>query len=148
MDTQYKLTCCNSPVIGKSADLKTGVSRTQSMPNFLKNKHFLPPDMHTYMCISGGKKCSFFAKLGVLCFIETPILRFVLLPYYRQTVNLRLIYENVCRYRVINKLTQYIPNQQQLNCQSIRGKSILARKYKNLSVRYGITVQNNILTSL
>ena len=53
--------------------------------------------MHTYMCISGGKKCSFFGKLGVLCFIETPNLRFVLLPYYRKTVNLRLIYENVCR---------------------------------------------------
>ena len=25
-----------------------------------KNEYFLPPDMHTYVCASGGKKCSFF----------------------------------------------------------------------------------------
>ena len=31
----------------------------------------------------GVKKCSFFGKFGVLCFLETPVLRFVLLPYYR-----------------------------------------------------------------
>ena len=27
--------------------------RTQ---NFPQNEHFLPPDTHTYICISGGKK--------------------------------------------------------------------------------------------
>ena len=37
----------------------------------------------SYVCVSGGKKCSFFGKFGVLCFLETPVLRFVLLPYYR-----------------------------------------------------------------
>ena len=37
-------------------------------------------------CVSGGKKCSFFGKFGVLCFLETPVLRFTLLPYYRRTV--------------------------------------------------------------
>ena len=30
-----------------------------------------------------GKKCSFVKRFGVLCFLETPILRFALLPYYR-----------------------------------------------------------------
>ena len=25
--------------------------KKQSMPNFLKNKHFLPPDTHTYVCV-------------------------------------------------------------------------------------------------
>ena len=25
--------------------------------NFPKNQHFLPPDTHTFMCVSGGKKC-------------------------------------------------------------------------------------------
>ena len=29
------------------------------------------------------KKCSFFGKFGMLCFLETPVLRFALLPYYR-----------------------------------------------------------------
>ena len=33
-----------------------------------------------------GKKCSFSGKFGVLCFLETPVLRFALLPYYRQNI--------------------------------------------------------------
>ena len=73
----------NSLIISKRANLKTVVSRKQSTPNFPKNEHFLPPDTHTYVCVSGGKKCSFFGKFGVLCFLETPVLRFVLLSYYR-----------------------------------------------------------------
>ena len=38
----------------------------------------------TYVCVSGGKECSFFGKFGMLCFLETPVLRFALLPYYRR----------------------------------------------------------------
>ena len=38
----------------------------------------------TYVRISEGKKCSFFRKFDVLFFLETPVLRFVLLPYYRR----------------------------------------------------------------
>ena len=30
------------------------------------------------MGVSGGKICSFFGKSGVLCFLETPVLRFAL----------------------------------------------------------------------
>ena len=44
------------------------------------------PLIRTYVCVSGGKKCSFFEKFGVLCFFETPVLRFALLPYYRRYV--------------------------------------------------------------
>ena len=75
-----------------------GVSRKQSTPNFPKNKDFLPPDTHTYVirkkkakgkitrnvCVSGGKKCSFFGNFGVPCFLETAVLRFTLLSYYRR----------------------------------------------------------------
>ena len=39
-----------------------------------------------YVCISGGKKCSFFGKFSVLCFLETPILRSVLLPYSQRVL--------------------------------------------------------------
>ena len=39
-----------------------------------------------YVCVSGDKKCSFFGKFGVLCFHETPDLRFALLPYYRRVL--------------------------------------------------------------
>ena len=55
-----------SSVIRQRANLKTGVSRKQSTPNFPKNEHFLPPDTHTYVCVSGGKKCLFLEKFGVL----------------------------------------------------------------------------------
>ena len=36
------------------------------------------------MRVSEDKKCSFFRILGMLCFLETPVLRFALLPYYRR----------------------------------------------------------------
>ena len=35
---------------------------------------------------TGGKKCSLFGKFDVFCFLETPVLRFALLPYYRRSV--------------------------------------------------------------
>ena len=47
---------------------KRVVQEKQNTPNFPKNEHFLPPDTHTYVCVSGGKKPSFFGKFGVLCF--------------------------------------------------------------------------------
>ena len=34
--------------------------------------------------VSRGKKCSFFGKSGVLCFLGTPVLRFAFLPYYQR----------------------------------------------------------------
>ena len=40
------------------------------------------------MCVSEGKKCLFFGKYGVLCFLETLVLRFALLPYYRRSLYL------------------------------------------------------------
>ena len=43
------------------------------------------------VCVSGGKKESFFGKFGVLCFFETPVLRFTLLPSYRRIQKLEII---------------------------------------------------------
>ena len=63
-----------------------GVSRKQSTQNFPKNEPFLPSDTHTRVSVSRGKKYSFFGKTGMLCFLETPVLRFALLPYYRHFV--------------------------------------------------------------
>ena len=45
---------------------------------------FLPPDTHTYVCVSEGKKCSIFGKSGVPCFLVATVLRFILLSYYRR----------------------------------------------------------------
>ena len=50
-----------------------GVSRKQSMLNFPKNEHFLPLDSCTLVRVSGVKKCLFFWKFGVFCFLETPV---------------------------------------------------------------------------
>ena len=36
------------------------------------------------VCVSGGKKCSFFRKFGVLYILVTNVLRFHLLNYYRR----------------------------------------------------------------
>ena len=36
------------------------------------------------VCVSGGQKLLFFGKFGMLCFLETPVLRFSLLPYYQR----------------------------------------------------------------
>ena len=29
-----------------------------------RKTHFLPPDTHAYVCVSGGKKCLFFGNFG------------------------------------------------------------------------------------
>ena len=34
------------------------------------------------VCVSSGKKCSFLGTFGVLCLLETPVLRFALLSHY------------------------------------------------------------------
>ena len=68
-----------------------GVSSKQSTPSFPINEHFLSPDTHTY--VSWGKTCSFFGKFGGLCFLETPVLRFAILPYYRRFFNFHILVE-------------------------------------------------------
>ena len=75
-------------------NLKTVVSKKQSTPNFPKNKHFLAPAKYTYVCVSWGKKCSFFGKIGVLCFFEACVLKLPLLPYYRRITHSKLTSTN------------------------------------------------------
>ena len=68
----------------KRANINKGVTRKQGTPHFPKNQHFLPPDKHTCVYVSEVKKCLFFRIFGVPCFLETPVLRFALLPYCQQ----------------------------------------------------------------
>ena len=65
------------------------------MPKFTKKEHFLPPDTQTYVCVTGGKKCSFIKKFDVLCFLKTSVLRFVLLPYYQRFVLKEYFYKHI-----------------------------------------------------
>ena len=85
----------NSSVIRQKGGCQNVFARKQGTPNFSKNSMC----MYMYMCLSGDKKCSFFRKCSVLCFLVTTVLRFVLLPYYRQIV------ENMLRSKKMVSLT-------------------------------------------
>ena len=63
---------------------------------FQKTPNISYPLIRTYMCVSGGKKYSFFGKFGVFCFLETLALRFALLPYYQRYYVLK--YSNMPQY--------------------------------------------------
>ena len=107
-----------SSTISTRANIKMGVTRKESTPNFLKNEHFLPPDTQTYVCVSGGRKCSFFRKFGVLWFLVTPVLRVALLSYYRWFTVLRLrwllhiFHLSECNYQLLDEI--YPPNMRTL----------------------------------
>ena len=51
---------------------------------FKKRKHAIFSEKRTSP-VSGSNKYYFFGKFGALCFLETPVLRFALLPYYRRS---------------------------------------------------------------
>ena len=51
---------------------------------FKKTRHVNISENEHTLCVSGGTKCKFFEKFDVLCFLETPVLRFAPLPYYRR----------------------------------------------------------------
>ena len=69
--------CCQTFHLRSSVIRKKGESQNGCFKNTKYVKH---------VCVSEGKKCSFFGKFGVLCFLETFVLRFTLLPYYRRIV--------------------------------------------------------------
>ena len=68
----------------KHVDWESNEKRSSNIVEFFeKRTSFTPWYAHVPVRIR-GKKCSFFGKSGVLCFPETPVLRFALLPYYRR----------------------------------------------------------------
>ena len=84
----------------QKGESQNGVSRKQSTSKFPKNEHFLLPDTHTYVCVPGGKKCSFFRKIWRalfswnICFQGRP---FALLPtnYSNSTKLVELIFDKL-----------------------------------------------------
>ena len=70
----YKTTYgIKSLVIRQKSKSHNGCLKKTKQVKFFETRTFLPPD-----------KCSFFGKFDLLCFVDTPILRFALLRYYRQ----------------------------------------------------------------
>ena len=90
-----------------SEGVKMGVSKQQSTPNFQKQTSLtlwyanVPPETNTYVCVSEGKKCSFIGKFGMLCFLETPVLRFALLPITDDTT--RFLEKSLARLKLLSK---------------------------------------------
>ena len=70
--------------IRQKGESQNGCFKKAKRAKISEKQTFLTPDTHTYVCVSGGKKCLFFGNFGTLCFLETPVLRFALLPYYRR----------------------------------------------------------------
>ena len=66
-------------VIKQKSESQNGCFKKMNHAKFSQKQTF-----NTYVRVSGGKKCLFFGKFGVFCFLETPVLRFTLLPYYRR----------------------------------------------------------------
>ena len=62
-------------------NLKPQVTRKQSTPHFHKNENFLPPDTHTYVCVS-GVNVRFLQNLVCFVFLLRPFrdLTFCLIP--------------------------------------------------------------------
>ena len=71
-----------SSVIRQKGESKNGCFKKIKRAKFFEKRTFLTP-WYAHVCVSGGKKCSYFGKFGVLCFLETPVFRFALLLYYR-----------------------------------------------------------------
>ena len=56
---------------------------------------------------TGGKKCSFFRKCGMLCFLEALVLRFALLPYYRR-VDMKLFRPKICSCSIRSGVIKFL----------------------------------------
>ena len=63
-----------------------GGNKKTKHAKFSENEHY-----HMYVCVSGGKKCSFFGELSVVCLLITFVLRFASLPYYRRIMVVNLM---------------------------------------------------------
>ena len=74
-----------SSVIRQKGESQNGCFKKTKHAKFSEKRLFLTP-WYPHVCVSGGKKCSFFGKFGLLCFLETPILRFTLFAYYRRFI--------------------------------------------------------------
>ena len=69
-----------------SNEAKGWISKRVFQENKARQIHFFPRDMHLYVCISGGRKCSFLGRFGAICFLEAPVLRFAPLPSFGRFV--------------------------------------------------------------
>ena len=76
-----------SSVIRQKGESQNRCFKNTKHAKFSEKQTFLTPWYAHVLVRIRGNKCSFFGKFGVLCFPETPVLRFAVLPYYQQNLN-------------------------------------------------------------
>ena len=112
-----------SKIVGNNA--KGRISKRVFQENkacqiFRKMNISYPLIISTRTCAHQGVRNVRFSKFGVFCFLETPVLRFVLLPYYRQIVNAEL-----CKHCELNNKKKYFAQIMEILCGSNQYKSNL-----------------------
>ena len=82
----YTFRWVKTSVIMQKGESQNGwYKKTKHAAFFEKRTFLIPWYAHMRVCIR-GKKCSFFGKFGLLCFLVTPVLRFARLLYYRRNM--------------------------------------------------------------
>ena len=105
----------SSWVIRQKSESHNGCFKKTKHAEILEKLTFLNP-WYAHVCVPiRGKKYSFLGKFGVLCFLETPVLRFSILPYYRRVMyrtpkvirklSIRVIFDNSRNSRVSISIT-------------------------------------------
>ena len=77
---------CTVDIKVKGRVLKRMYTKTKHA-KFSEKWTFLIPDTHACLWVSGGKKCLFFGKCGVLYILVTYVLRFSLVLYCRRYIH-------------------------------------------------------------
>ena len=67
-----------------------------------KTRQFFRKTIISYPCVSGSKKWSFFEKIGMLCFLLTPVLRLALLPYRKLQIHQAYVHGRFCSIFVVD----------------------------------------------
>ena len=89
---------------------------------------------NVYVCVSGGKKCSFFGKFGVLCFLETAALRFTPLPHYRRIRNYKNFRFKIIPEKLNEKFVLFFHMREKMNFPQIFKYQNYLTSYKNSEI--------------
>ena len=78
----------NTSVIRQKGESQNWCFKKTKHVKFSEKTNLSNPLICTRTCAyQGVRNVRFFEKFDVFCFLETPVLRFALLPYYRRTIS-------------------------------------------------------------
>ena len=93
--------------ITRPTDLKTADLVAPKHASKSQYYHLLKPSSYFQilllcLCVSKGKKRSFFGKFGVFCFLVTPVLRLALLPYFQRSIHFYRLFSLYLTWSILN----------------------------------------------